>query len=391
MAKVSEPWSARQQCQLAYISEFTTDIRHVAGKDNHVADCLSRAIAGAVHLGIDYTSMAGDQASDPEVQALRTAVTGLSLEDIKYDNVGATLLWFSYLLTMVDRTTRWPEAVPLASTTTSDVARAFIGTWVARFGPPSDVSSDRGPQFTSELWNAVAGGLGVRLHRTTAYHPQANGLCEGFHRSLKAALRASLTDDGWVDRLPWVMLGLRTAPKEDLRASSAELVYGQPLRVPGDFIPTATAPWSAAQERTSLQDRVRGFTPVPTSQHGLPKACVPPSLRMAGYVFIRHDAHRGPFRPPYNGPFRVLEAGDKAFLVDIGGRPDYISVDRLKPAHLDLDQPVGLALPPRRGRPPVSKPHRLMTPALPAVAPSAPTPVPLSRFGRVLRAPSRWP
>ena len=488
MAKVSEPWSARQQRQLAYISEFTTDIRHVAGKDNHVADCLSRAIAGAVHLGIDYTSMAGDQASDPEVQALRTAVTGLRLEDIKYDNVGATLLcdvstgqprpvvpgswrrqvfdavhglahpgrrtsqqlvagkfvwhglkkdirdWaracvvcqrakvhrhvtaplahfsvperrfdhvhvdlvgplppsqgFSYLLTMVDRTTRWPEAVPLASTTTSDVARAFIGTWVARFGPPSDVSSDRGPQFTSELWNAVAGGLGVRLHRTTAYHPQANGLCERFHRSLKAAIRASLTDDGWVDRLPWVMLGLRTAPKEDLRASSAELVYGQPLRVPGDFIPTATAPWSAAQERTSLQDRVRGFTPVPTSQHGLPKACVPPSLRTAGYVFIRHDAHRGPFRPPYDGPFRVLEAGDKAFLVDIGGRPDYISVDRLKPAHLDLDQPVGLALPPRRGRPPVSKPHRLMTPALPAVAPA---PVPLSRFGRVLRAPSRWP
>ena len=92
MAKVSEPWSARQQRQLAYISEFTTDIRHVAGKDNHVADCLSRAIAGAVHLGIDYTSMAGDQASDTEVQALRTAVTGLRLEDIKYDNVGATLL-----------------------------------------------------------------------------------------------------------------------------------------------------------------------------------------------------------------------------------------------------------------------------------------------------------
>ena len=89
-----------------------------------------------------------------------------------------------------------------------------------------------------------------------------------------------------------------------------------------------------------------------------------------------------------SGPFRILEAGDKAFLVDIGGRPDYISVDRLKPAHLDLDQPVGLALPPRRGRPPVSKPHRLMTPALPAVAPA---PVPLSRFGRVLRAPSRWP
>ena len=174
--------------------------------------------------------------------------------------IGLRLVWFATppsqgftnLLMMVDRITRWPEAVPLASTTTSDVARAFIGTWVSQFGPPSDVSSDRGPQSTSELRNVVARGLGVRLHRTTTY-PQANGLCERFHRSWKAALWASLKDDGWVDRLPWVMLGIRTAPKEDLQASS-ELVYGQPLRVPGNFIPTATAPWLMAQEQTTLQD-----------------------------------------------------------------------------------------------------------------------------------------
>ena len=88
---------------------------------------------------------------------------------------------FTYLFTMVDRATRWPEAVPLTSTSASDVARAFIGTWVARSGTPSDFSSDSGSQFTSELWNAVAVGLGVKLHRTTAYHPQANGLCERFH------------------------------------------------------------------------------------------------------------------------------------------------------------------------------------------------------------------
>ena len=111
------------------------------------------------------------------------------------------------------------------------LARAFNGTSVARFGTPSDLSSDRGPQLTSELWNAVAEGLGVKLHRTTAYHPQANGLCERFHRSMKAALRASLKDGDWVDRLPWVMLGLRCAPKEDLRSSSAELVYGQALQI----------------------------------------------------------------------------------------------------------------------------------------------------------------
>ncbi|KAJ8416470.1 hypothetical protein AAFF_G00357580 [Aldrovandia affinis] len=78
---------------------------------------------GRVNLGVDYGQMAADQASDPEVQALRAATTGLQLQE----------------------------------------------------------------------------------------------------------------GDAWFDTLPWVLLGLRTAPKADLGASSAELVYGQPLHVPGSF------------------------------------------------------------------------------------------------------------------------------------------------------------
>ena len=487
MVKVSEPWSARQQRQLSFISEFTTDIQHVAGKHNPVADCLSRAITGAVHFGVDYDCMAADQISDPDVQALRTAETGLRLEDVAFGAAGTTLLcdvstgqtrpvvptgwrrqifdavhglshpgkrpsqklvaakfvwhglkkdvrkWaetcvvcqrskvhrhtkaplahflvperrfdhvnldlvgplptsqgFTHLLTMVDRTTCWPEAVPLVSTAAADVARAFIITWVARFGVPSDISSDRGPQFTSGLWNMVAESLGTKIHRTTAYHPQANGLCERFHRSMKAALRASLKDGNWVDRLPWVMLGLRTAPKEDLQASSAELVYGQPLRVPGDFVPDTTVSWSAAQQRATLLDNAKIFAPVPTSQHSIPRSHIPVKLHSAGYVFIRQDAHRGPFQRPYDGPFRVIEAGPKTFIVDIGGKPEHVSVDRLKPAHLDLTRPTEVAKPPRRGRPPAQPPDHRAVLRVPPVKPP-PAHVLRSRAGRVIRAPT---
>lgn len=104
------------------------------------------------------------------------------------------------------------------------MAQAFAVCWVAWFGTPADLTSDRGPQFTSELWTAVAEGMGVKLHLAMAYSPQGNGLCERFHRSMKAALRASLTDSNWADRVPWVMLDLHSALKEDLQASSAELV-----------------------------------------------------------------------------------------------------------------------------------------------------------------------
>ena len=168
---------------------------------------------------------------------------------------------------------------------------------------------------------------------------------------MKAALRASLTGGDWADRLPWVMLGLRSAPKDDLQASSAELVYGQPLRVPGEFLPDATAPWSAAFHRAASRDIADAFIPVPTSRHGLPRSYVPRDLPSAKYVFIRHDGHRTPLRPPYDGPFRVLEGGPKNFVVDMGGRPERVAIDRLKPAHVDVGEPLQLAQPPRRGAP----------------------------------------
>ncbi len=293
---------------------------------------------------------------------------------------------YTYLLTMVDRTTRWPEVVPLSSTTSADVARAFIMAWVARFGTPSDLSSDRGPQFTSELWTAVAEVLGVKVHRTTAYNPQSNGLCERFHRDMKAAL-TSLTGSDWADRLPWVMLGLRSAPKEDLQASSAELVYGQPLRVPGEFFPDAAAPWSVASHCAVSRDIADAFVPIPTSHHGLRQSYVPKDLPSAKYVFIRHDGHRTPLRPPYDGPFRVLVGGSKNFVVDMGGRPERVAIDRLKPAHVDLGEPLQLAQPPRRGRPPAaaSNPAPDISPA-PAIGPS---PVKRSRYGRLVRPPIR--
>ncbi|KAJ8371441.1 hypothetical protein AAFF_G00310740 [Aldrovandia affinis] len=58
---------------------------------------------------------------------------------------------------------------------------------------------------------------------------------------------------------------------------------------------------------------------------GLPQSHIPSDLRTADYVFIPHDGHRGPPQPPYDGPFRVLETGDKTFAINIGGKPDHIS------------------------------------------------------------------
>jgi hypothetical protein len=57
----------------------------------------------------------------------------------------------TYLFTIIERTSRWQEAILLASITAANCARARFAGWVSRFGVPATITSDRGAQFTSFL------------------------------------------------------------------------------------------------------------------------------------------------------------------------------------------------------------------------------------------------
>jgi hypothetical protein len=96
----------------------------------------------------------------------------------------------TYLFTIIDRTSRRPQAIPLASITSADCARALFAGWVSRFGVPATITSDRGAQFTSALWAGLCSLLNIQHSPTTAYYPQSNGLVERFHRRLTDALRS---------------------------------------------------------------------------------------------------------------------------------------------------------------------------------------------------------
>ena len=124
---------------------------------------------------------------------------------------------------MVDRFTRWPEAVPLKETD------ALTCTLDCPFWHVIGHDFRHGPTVCVKIMYSII--LGTTLHHTTAYHPQANGLVERFHRPMKSALRARLTSPNRLDELPWVLMVIQTAPKEDLNCSSAELVYGAQLTV----------------------------------------------------------------------------------------------------------------------------------------------------------------
>ena len=247
---------------------------------------------------------------------------------------------YRYILTVVDRFTRWPEAIPLVGAQTTTCAKALALHWIARFGVPAELTSDRGSQFTSELWATLSQLNGTRLHRTTAYHPQSNGIVERIHRHLKSALMARPTGSDWIDELPWVLLGIRTVPKEGLGCSSAEMVYGAPLTVSGDFLPRGQDTDDVAHFLPRLRETVRKLAPRPPVPHGTKPSSVPTALADSRFVFVRRDSHRPPVTPPYEGPYKVLVHGDKSFVLDYGTRQESVSIDRLKPAFVDPMTPI---------------------------------------------------
>ncbi|XP_060809959.1 uncharacterized protein K02A2.6-like [Amyelois transitella] len=267
-------------------SQFTTDVRHISGKDNVVADTLSRICE--LHIPVDLEVMAKLQATDPELSEHLQGIASLRLQkmnvpgsrielycevstpaprpfvpkalrrqvfdclhSLSHPGANATaklvaqrFVWplmrkncrewtkaclacqrskvnrhvaspigthdlpsarfkhvhldlvgplppdgeYRYCVTLVDRFTRWPEAVPLTDITAKTVAKAFVACWISRYGCPTEIVTDRGRQFLSALFQQLSKSIGFDHRKTRAYHPQCNGLVERFHRQLKAAI-----------------------------------------------------------------------------------------------------------------------------------------------------------------------------------------------------------
>ena len=160
---------------------------------------------------------------------------------------------YRYVLTMVDRYSRWVEAVPMTNIEARTVAKHFIETWISRFGVPAIVTTDRGLLFQSQLFRELGDTFGIKHIQTSAYNPRANEIVERFHRQMKDALRAKSSDLNWHQDLPLILLSIRCSNKEDLGYSPAKMTYGQELRFPPD-------PYQLEHRVQPVEDFIRALT-----------------------------------------------------------------------------------------------------------------------------------
>ncbi|GFT14020.1 hypothetical protein NPIL_579461 [Nephila pilipes] len=107
-----------------------------------------------------------------------------------------------YCLIIIDRFSRWPEVIPTPVMTAE--TRALMHGWISRFGCQVTITTDQSTHIQSNLFRELTRMLGCNKIRTTAYHPQANGIIERLHRHLKSALKAH-NQNKWTEMLPIVL------------------------------------------------------------------------------------------------------------------------------------------------------------------------------------------
>ena len=100
-----------------------------------------------------------------------------------------------YVQVVCDYATRYPEAIPLHSIDAEHIAEELVKlfAWV---GVPSEILTDQGSNFVSQLLAEVYHLLHIKPIRTSPYHPQTDGLVERFNQTLKSMLRRTAKEEG---------------------------------------------------------------------------------------------------------------------------------------------------------------------------------------------------
>ncbi|MGH0125867.1 UNVERIFIED_CONTAM: hypothetical protein FKN15_074287 [Acipenser sinensis] len=138
---------------------------------------------------------------------------------------------YTHILVVVDYATRYPEAVPLRSTSALAIAKELVQI-IARVGIPKEILTDHGTNFMSRCLKELYKLLQIRSIRTSVYHPQSDGLVERFNQTLKQMLRRFVNQEQkhWAKLLPYLMFAVREVPQSSTGFSPFELLYGRQPR-----------------------------------------------------------------------------------------------------------------------------------------------------------------
>ncbi|XP_066940928.1 uncharacterized protein [Macrobrachium rosenbergii] len=208
----------------------------------------------------------------------------------------------THTLSIIDWLTRYPEVIPVHSTSLKNAVRVLI-LFFCQFGFLATVQSDEGWYFILREFRDAIITHGINHLHSTPYHPESQGTIKCFHQTLGTTLSLLAEENGssWEDNLPYALFAICQAPSETLGYSPFELLFAHSTRGPLDILYEA---WAEPEKAAWAEN--------------LP--CIQRNLRAAWDIAQAHEAASQEWTQ-FTGPHRILaKQGQLNYLVDCSKR-----------------------------------------------------------------------
>ncbi|GFO34193.1 Pol polyprotein [Plakobranchus ocellatus] len=143
----------------------------------------------------------------------------------------------SYILTLIDTATRYPEAIGIPNCTSETIANVLFEIF-SRLGIPKQVLSDNARQLISESMQETYRLLGISQRLSAPHHPISHGAIERWNQTLQKIL-VKLSEDSeheWDEMLPAALFAVRHMPNAATKYPPIERMLGRKVRGPIEVI-----------------------------------------------------------------------------------------------------------------------------------------------------------
>eukprot|EP00057_Strongylocentrotus_purpuratus_P021451 XP_011675925.1 PREDICTED: uncharacterized protein K02A2.6-like [Strongylocentrotus purpuratus] len=291
---------------------------------------------------------------------LQQRKSGSPMEQIALDILGPlpeTNDGNKYIMEVADYYTKFVEAYPIPNEKASTVAPKLVKEFMCRYGVPTEIHTDQGRNFESQLFKEVCQILGIKKTRTTAYNPKSDGMIERFNRTLLDML-VTLIEPGKNQR-DWdkyvhihvATTAYRSSVHETIGEMPNMMMFKRELKMLSDqyvIQPNMEVGTHYVEELRDRMDKV--YTRITEhSQKNLRRQKRNYDKKIAGsiyeegnFVWLRNNQRHKGISPKlsyrWNGPFKIkTKLSDVIYRIkkSPGTKVKVVHFDRLKPCEGD--------------------------------------------------------
>ena len=257
-----------------------------------------------------------------------------------------------YILVVTDHFSKHTEAYGLPDQTAETIARTIVKNWFLRHGPPVELHTDQGTNFGSLLLYEICKVWKIYKTRTSPYHPQGDGQCERYNRTMLNMVYALVSNSSelWDVVLPYATFAYNCTIHEATGFTPNFLWYGRELRNPsGPALPDVEERVQRTYGEYALETKRFLDTAFAVARDNLGKAVERQkeyhdrNARQITYAagdpvwledHSRHDKGTAKAKAKFNGPWWILAVlSDVNFRIQLtkDGTPKVIHHNRIKP------------------------------------------------------------